>query len=280
MNSSRFTRGVVWGAGALATGALVLAAAPSATADEESDDPRQGRFGAMLDRPYVGARIAITDDGATVIHVVDDSPADDAGLEEGDVVISIDGIALDERGALYDALHDAEPGDVLAVVYTRDGSEETASVTVGDPEDRPEPPALEERPWVGANLVRYENAAGVLVRNVVADGPADDAGLEVGDIVTAIEGQDITDWWQAREILREFAPGDSVEVTVERETATKTLTLTLGSAADAPARPADGERPERGSGAGMRDGAGLGDGSGMHDGQGMRGAIGRGQGNN
>jgi S1-C subfamily serine protease len=194
------------------------------------------------------------------------------------VVISIDGIELDERGALYDALHDTEAGDVLVVVYTRDDSQESASVTVGSPDDRPEPPALEELPWMGANLVRYENADGVLVRNVVADGPADDAGLEVGDIVTAIDGQEVTDWWQARELLREFALGDSVEVTVERETATKTLTLTLGSAADAPARLADGERPGRGEGVGMRDGSGLRDGSGVHDGEGMRGGMGNRQG--
>lgn len=70
MTSSRLTRGVAWGAGALETGALVLAAAPSATADEGSDDPRPERFGAVLDRPYMGARIAITDDGATVLAAV------------------------------------------------------------------------------------------------------------------------------------------------------------------------------------------------------------------
>ena len=271
MNRSRLTRGIAWGTGALATGALVLAAVPSATAAEESDSPGPGRYGAVLDRPYVGARIAITDDGATVIHVVDDGPADAAGLEEGDVVISIDGIELDERGALYDALHDAEAGDVLVVVYTRDGSEETASVTVGSPDDRPEPPALEDRPWVGAIFVRYENADGVLVRNVFAAGPADDAGLEEGDIVTAIDGQDVTDWWQVREILREFAPGDSVEVTVERDSATTTLTVTLGSAADALAGRADGERPGRGDG--MRGILGL------RDGLGLRGGMGDGQGN-
>ncbi|WP_291378659.1 PDZ domain-containing protein [Demequina sp.] len=279
MNSSRVTRGMAWGAGALATGALVLAAAPSATAEETTDDPGCGRHGAVLDRPYVGARIAITDDGATVIHVVDDSPADAAGLEEGDVVISIGGIELDERGALYDALHETEAGDELTVVYTRDGSQETTSVTVGSPDDRPEPPAVEDRPWVGARLVRVETADGVLVRNVVADGPADDAGLEVGDIVTAIDGQDVTDWWQVREILREFAPGGAVELTVDRDSGSETVTVTLGSAADAPARPADGERPGRGEGVGPRDGMGVRDGSGVHDGQGMRRGMGDGQGN-
>jgi S1-C subfamily serine protease len=243
MFHSRLTRGLALGTGALASGALVLAFAPSATAAETTDDSAPSRHGAVMDRPYFGARIAPTADGATIVHVVDGGPADAAGLAVGDLVVSIDDITLDERGALREALQGVEEGDKLDIVYTHDGTEKTASVTVGSAEDRPEPPAREDVPWVGAQLVRYETADGVLVRHVVADGPAADAGIEAGDIVTAIDGQEITDWWQAREILREFAPGDSVKVTVAGDSGPKTVTVTLGSADEAPARPALGGRP-------------------------------------
>ncbi len=264
MFRSRLTRGLALGTGALASGALVLAFAPSATATDTTDDSAPSRNGAVMDRPYFGARIAATADGATVIHVVDGGPADTAGLETGDVVLSIDDIALDQRGALREALQGTEAGDQLVIVYTHDGSQQTTSVTVGNAEDRPERPAAEDVPWVGAQLVRYETADGVLVRNVMADGPAADAGLEAGDVVTAIDGQEITDWWQAREILRDFAPGDSVKVTVTDDSGSTDVTVTLGSAADAPARPADGERPRPGAG----DGSGpRGGGQGMGGGQ-------------
>lgn len=264
MFRSRLTRSLALGTGALASGALMLALASSATAADPADDSTVGRKGPAMDRPYFGARIAPTADGATVVHVVDGSPADVAGLEAGDVVVSIDDIALDQRGALRDALRGAEAGDQLSVVYTHDGSQESTSVTLGASQDRPEPPAREDVPWVGAQLVRSETADGVLVRHVMADGPAADSGLEAGDVVTAIDGQQITDWWQAREILRDFAPGDSVKVTVTDESGSTDVTVTLGSAADAPERPADGERP----GPGARDGSGP-----RGGGHGMRGGM-------
>lgn len=262
MFRSRLTRGLALGTGALASGALVLALAPSATAADTSDDSARQHGGTAMDRPYFGARIAATAEGATVIHVVEGGPADNAGLEVGDAVLSIDDVALDRRGALREALQGTEAGDQLVVVYTHDGSEKTATVTVGDREDRPAPPAREDVPWVGAQLVRYETADGVLVRNVVAEGPAADAGLKAGDVVTAIDGHEITDWWQAREILRDFAPGDSVSVTVASDSGSTVLTVTLGSADEAPARPMGGDRP----GPGMGDGFGPRGGQGMHAG--------------
>ena len=251
MIRSRISRGLALGTGALATGALVLASAPAATAAE---DTAPGYRGGPIDRPYFGARIAVTADGATVIHVVEGGPADDAGLEAGDAVISIDGVTLDHRGSLREALQGTEAGDQFAVVYTHDGAEATTTVTVAPAEDRPDRPAAEDVPWVGAHLVRVEGVDGTLVRAVQADSPADDAGLEAGDVVTAIDGQEITDWWEAREILRDHAPGDTVSVTVERDDAKVVLSLTLGSVDEAGVRPGGGGARglER---LGVRDGA-------------------------
>ena len=265
MFRSRLTRGLALGTGALASGALVLALAPSATAADTTDDSTAttGRHGPSMDRPYFGARIATTADGATVVNVIDGGPADTAGLQTGDLVVSIDDITLEDRASIREALQGAEEGDQLSIVYTHDGSEETASVTVGSAEDRPEPPAREDVAWAGAQLVRYETADGVLVRNVVADGPAADAGIEAGDVVTAIDGQEVTESWQAREILRDAAPGNSVKVTVASDSGDKTVTVTLGSADEAPARPMGGDRP----------GPGAGDGFGPRGGQGMHGGM-------
>jgi len=183
-----------------------------------------------------------TKEGATVVRVVDGGPADAAGIEEGDIVLTIDGIAIDQKGSLREALSSAAAGDELAVVFTHDGAEESVVVTVGAAADRPAKPAAEDVAWVGARLVHVEGKDGVLVRTVAADGPADVAGLVAGDVVTAIDGTAVTDWWQVRGMLRDDAPGDSVKLTVDRDGSAQTLTVTLGSVADAGVRLVDGAR--------------------------------------
>lgn len=226
--------------GALAAAVLVVATAPASfAADSNDQDHERGSRLAAL--PFFGARIVLTKDGVTISRVIDDSPAADAGLEEGDIVLSINGTDLDHRGALREALKGAQAGDKVIVVYTHAGDQATATITLGDPSERPAPPAAEDMPWVGARLVHFEGGDGVLVRSVLADSPADEAGLKASDVITSIDGTAVTDWWKAREIIRDLAPGTTVDLKVTRGDDHLTLSLTLGSAADAPARPRDGE---------------------------------------
>jgi len=233
MIRSRITRGLALGTGALASGAMVLAVAPAASAAE--DAPQPGRIAHfMQDKPYVGARLVPTADGATVAHVDQGGPVDAAGIETGDIVVSIDGIALDHRGSLREALSGLEGGDSLTVIYTHEGAQHTATITVGAPEDRPAPPPIDEVPWVGAQLFHYETADGVMARDVAPESPASDAGLQVDDVITAIDGQSVDAWWEAQEIVRGHEPGDVLTLSVVRDGEQLSLSLTLGTASDAP----------------------------------------------
>lgn len=278
MNHSRIRRSLAVGASALAAGAIAFTVAPSASAAEDTSDadsatsmpggkgPMGGHRGPgstgmdgagraaggdergpAADAPYIGARMVVTKDGATVAHVEDGSPADEAGLDEGDVVETIGDVAIDHRGALREALAGAEAGDEITVVVDHNGKQETIVITLGAAEDRPAPPAPEDVPWVGARLVHVEGGDGVLVRSVAADGPADTAGLEAGDVVTSIDGDSVTDWWQAREMLRDYAPGDTVKIVVDRSGESMTLSVTLGSLDDAVVRSFEnGNQPPEG----------------------------------
>ena len=74
---------------------------------------------------------------------------------------------------------------------------------------------------------------GVIIRNTVADGPSDRAGIFPGDIVVNIAGQDIATVSDLTRLLKqEFKAGQLVEVEVFRvvdgEGSLKTLTLELG----------------------------------------------------
>ena len=70
---------------------------------------------------------------------------------------------------------------------------------------------------------------GARVQSVTAGGPAADAGLKDGDIITEFDGTPIDDSTQLIVDIRAKNPGDTVTVTVKRGTGTEELTLTLGS---------------------------------------------------
>lgn len=268
MFSSTHTRRAL--VGTAAASALTLALAPAALADE-TDDDAPGRWGRATDVPhgFVGAHLFPSSDGAVVVRVIDGSPAADAGIEMGDIVVSINGVEVDQRGAVRDALAGAEPGDSLTVVYVSDGDTETATVVVGDPDDRPEPPAREDVPWTGVRLERRSaDAEGAVVRMVIAGSPADDAGLAAGDVITEIDGTSVDTWWEAQAALHGAAPGDTVVVGYARDGVTAAVKVELGSADQSPVpeRPGprgEGERP--GHGDGESRGFGGGDGQGLRE---------------
>ena len=83
----------------------------------------------------------------------------------------------------------------------------------------------------------YGIPSGVVVEEVVSGGPAEDAGLKQGDIITEFDGRTITSMSQLQDVLTYYAAGEKVDIVVERSGNSgyeeQALTITLGSAADA-----------------------------------------------
>jgi S1-C subfamily serine protease len=77
--------------------------------------------------------------------------------------------------------------------------------------------------------VHREDQSGRSIEAVLTDGPADQAGLETGDIVTAIEGYQIDSTHLLEDILVRYAPGRVVSVEVYRGGKYMTLRVTLGT---------------------------------------------------
>jgi membrane-associated protease RseP (regulator of RpoE activity) len=83
---------------------------------------------------YLGVAVARErgTDGARVIEVVSGSPADDAGLEVGDVITAVDDTTVADAAALATAIQDYNAGDEVTITYDRDGASATAEVSLAE----------------------------------------------------------------------------------------------------------------------------------------------------
>ena len=95
--------------------------------EQAGGEPRlEGFLGVGLDERSDGGQ------GALITDVSEDSPASDAGLETGDVVISVDDSTTDGVAGVIAAIRDREPGDEVEVVVVRDGDEQRFSVVLAE----------------------------------------------------------------------------------------------------------------------------------------------------
>ena len=91
----------------------------------------------------------------------------------------------------------------------------------------------------GKDLSAYDISSfnmpeGVYIIAVMENGPADEAGMQSGDIITAINDNTVTSMTEIKSILAELEPGDTIQVTVSRadrrgDYNTEKLDITLGS---------------------------------------------------
>lgn len=205
------------------------------------------------------------DGGARVAGVVPDSAAEKAGLEKGDVIQKIDDKVVRGPLGLAESLRKHAAGDRVRITVSRDGKNVALDAELGDRSDALEhrlAPLAElgewgerfgehmgewgqhmahlysfgDRPRLGVQLVELtpelrehlgggrEN--GVLVSKVMEDMPAEAAGIRVGDLIVAVDDEEITDSGELVEALRERA-GERFPIRVIRDRRAITLEVSL-----------------------------------------------------
>ena len=98
-------------------------------------DNDRGYMGVNLDdlNEQMGEYFGVEDGkGALVTEVVEDSPADKAGLKAGDVIVRLGEKEIDSSSALHKAVADTEPEQQMSVKVMRKGQSKDISITLGE----------------------------------------------------------------------------------------------------------------------------------------------------
>jgi serine protease Do len=113
------------------------------------------------------------------------------------------------------------------------------------------------RGWIGvqiqpvtqdiADSMGLKQAEGALVADPQKDAPAAKAGVEAGDVITAVNGQSVKDARELARIIGGFAPGSTAKLDVLHNGKSKVVSLTLGQLPDAQEAKADIEADGKGS---------------------------------
>jgi serine protease Do len=168
--------------------------------------------------------------GAIVAQVTPDSPASRAGLKNGDVIDQLNGQKLPNGSALQMAIADVPPGTKVQLGILRSGHPQTIDLTVGeyhgnsqvannDNKDADGTTGHEGKlglamsditPDVRQQLNLPDNVKGVAIRSVRPGSPAEDAGLQPGDIVVQVNRHDVDSASQAVASVRSIPAGQDV----------------------------------------------------------------------
>ena len=162
-----------------------------------------------------------TPEGALVTKIEKDSPAEKAGLREGDVITALDGKKVTSSVSLPMLVSAMKPGDEATLTVIRDKKEKAIDITIGtnpnqdqsagDQDAKTTPRlGLEVRPLT-AEEAKTAETTGLLVANVT--GAAAKAGVRKGDILVSANGKPLK---SARD-LANAAKEDQVLLLVQRD---------------------------------------------------------------
>lgn len=266
LDPEEITRGMVFSRAEAPSSGLAMAYPTDIVERVTSEIKKKGK----VERGWLGISIIDMPGGkVTIMNVDPDSPAEQAGLMQGDVVQEISGKQITSSALLVHEIRMHRPGDRMEIKIKRDEKELTKTVELGEyselrmkeefktkfpslfspPESRQE--FKEARPpgehffrgrgnkYIGVSvqemnpeLAEYfgvEKGTGLLVNKITEDGPADEAGLEVGDVIVQIDGMKIEEYNNLFQLIQSKEEGETLQLKVIRDKKPVTLEVKVGA---------------------------------------------------
>ncbi len=183
--------------------------------------------GVNPDRPMLGVRMNDSNGQVTVDKVFPNSPAKRAGIEDGDVILKIDGIAAEQMSDVVDQVSSSSAGDILEVQIMRDDKEQSFKVKLVSWEDlasglgNEEEPKLSQdtekaRPQLGVILDAEFAGRGAKIYEVINGSIASMAGILSGDIVKSVDGAEIIDANEMASKIKSAPLGSKIKFSIQR----------------------------------------------------------------
>jgi len=178
-------------------------------------------------------------DGVLVSDVIKDSPAEEAGLQRGDIVQEMDGKKIDKVTDFRNRVAMTAPGTKISLTILRDGKNKKLPVTIGKLEKDEQGQATSEGdiPKLGlalqpltpqlAEQLGYTGEEGVLVAAVEPGSLAAEAGIQQGDLIQEINRKPARNPAEARSLLQKTDNGN-ILILLRHGEATRYLVLTPG----------------------------------------------------
>ncbi|HEV2215284.1 MAG TPA: Do family serine endopeptidase [Terracidiphilus sp.] len=167
--------------------------------------------------------------GALISQVTPDSPASRAGLKSGDVLREIDGRKIENSGALQVAVTSMPPGTKINLGIIRNGKQMTVPITVGEfhgSSETAEAGAGSNKrgrlgltvsnltPAIRTQLGIPDDVQGAAIESVRPAGPADEAGLAPGMVISEVNRHPVADAESFANQVHDVPPGKDILVLV------------------------------------------------------------------
>jgi serine protease Do len=183
-------------------------------------------------------------EGSLVADVTPGGPGDKAGIKRGDIIVEFNGKKVKDSIQLRNMVAMVVPGKTVEIMLLRDGKEMNLKVRLGE---RPggsesEAPTQEQRgeqmsKKLGMSIqtltpdlaeqLGYKNAKGVVVTDVVAGSPADEAGLQRGDLIQEVGRKTVQTAEDFEDQVRDLKSGDVAALLVRRGANTFFVAVTV-----------------------------------------------------
>ena len=161
-----------------------------------------------------------TRNGALITDVVEDSPAEKSGLEEGDLIISFNGQSISDPSNLKNVVSLSSPDKSSKVKVIRNGKKKTINVVL---EELPEEPQkLAKKNDIKPNQFGFKlkkdrsNGNALVVSDIDINGEAYQKGIREGDIIKRVGTQKISSISQFNKLIKEARSKGTVLVLVKK----------------------------------------------------------------
>lgn len=181
--------------------------------------------------------------GALVAKVLPDSPAENAGLQDGDIILKFDGQQINLSSDLPHQVGRVVPGSSVQLDIVRGGKNRKVAVKIGtlSDGDRPEKASHGISPEPEGNRLnvvvseltdqqkdKWNLRNGVVIEKVLA-GAGANAGLVAGDVITMLNGKRVESIKQFISLVNDLPVGRSVPLRIVRRGSPLFIPLKLGS---------------------------------------------------